>query len=252
MLSIDYGERRVLVTGGTRGIGLDLVRCVLECGGEVVLTGTSDLSCARALNHLEKMGYSHKVTAAPVNFIDKSSLREFMKTDSFRRGFDVVINNAGSNIIKPFETYTESDYNELMDLNVRAPWEIMKEAIPIMKRNGGGRIVNIASIWATITKPERALYTTSKHAVIGMTKTLAAEYGRDGILVNAVSPGFTLTDLTRESLSETQIHELSATIPVRRMAEPSEIARVVLFLGSKLNSYINGQNVTVDGGFCII
>ena len=252
MLNVDYSDKRVLITGGTRGIGFNLAQCILTCGGNVMITGTSKQSCDAALSQLNKKAFLGRVEASIVDFTDKESLKAFINSEVFTRGFDVLVNNAGSNVIKPFETFTDEDYEFLMDLNVRAPWELSKAVMPHMKAQGYGRIVNIASIWGVITKPHRALYTSTKHAIVGLTKTLAVEFGAAGILTNAVSPGFTLTDLTRQSLSDDEMRDLSAKIPTNRMAEPIEISRTIAFLGSQMNSYINGQNITVDGGFSII
>lgn len=252
MLNVDYSGKRVLITGGTKGIGFNLAQCILTCGGNVMITGTSKQSCDAAFSQLNKKAFLGRVEASIVDFTDKTSLDSFINSDDFKTGFDVLFNNAGSNIIKPFEMYNSEDYEFLMDLNVRGPWELSKAAIPYMKVQGYGRIVNIASIWGVVTKSHRALYTSTKHAIVGLTKTLAVEYGAAGILTNAVSPGFTLTDLTRQSLSENEISELSANIPMKRMAEPIEISRAIAFLGSQMNSYINGQNIIIDGGFSII
>jgi 3-oxoacyl-[acyl-carrier protein] reductase len=252
MLTINYKERRVLITGGTRGIGLNLAQCILGFDGDVVITGTSEDSCDKAKGELSQIPTKGSIEVIPANFVDKASLASFMTSDSFKRGFDVIVNNAGSNVIKPFEEFTDEDYDFLMDLNVRAPWEICKAAIDSMKKKGYGRIINVASIWGVISKPKRALYTSTKHAIVGMTKTLAVEFGAKGILTNAVSPGFTLTDLTMESLTIEEMKKISSTIPINRMAEPVEISRSIAFLGSEMNSYINGQNIIVDGGYSII
>jgi 3-oxoacyl-[acyl-carrier protein] reductase len=252
MFNLDFIGRRVLITGGTRGIGLSLAHCILSFGGNVVITGTSEESCSTALLELKKESVLGSIEASIVDFTDRGSLKAFINSELLTKGFDVLVNNAGSNVIKPFETYTDEDYDFLMDLNFRAPWELSKAIIPHMKAQAYGRIVNVASIWGVITKPNRALYTSTKHAIIGLTKTLAVEFGAAGILTNAVSPGFTLTDLTRLSLSKNEMRDLSNKIPTNRMAEPVEISRTIAFLGSNMNSYINGQNITVDGGYTAI
>jgi len=121
-----------------------------------------------------------------------------------------------------------------------------------MKEQGFGRIVNIASVWSEISKANRSLYTTSKTGLIGFTRAVAAEYASSNILINSVSPGFTNTELTEQSLSSDEIIQLSKQIPAERFAEPFEIAKVVLFLCSDLNTYITGQNIVIDGGFTIV
>jgi 3-oxoacyl-[acyl-carrier protein] reductase len=118
-----------------------------------------------------------------------------------------------------------------------------------MKKQKYGRVVNVASIWSKITKPGRTAYTISKNAIVGLTQTMAVELASHGVIVNAISPGFTLTELTESTLSTAEMDQLSGQLPIRRFAEPIEIARVIFFLTSKENSYMTGQNIVVDGGF---
>lgn len=118
-----------------------------------------------------------------------------------------------------------------------------------MKKQKSGRIVNIASIWSVITKPGRSLYCGAKAGLAGFSRAMATDLARHGILVNAVSPGFTMTDLTRSTLSPREIAHLAKQVPMGRMAQPSEIAELVFFLGSPKNTYITGQNILIDGGF---
>ena len=138
-----------------------------------------------------------------------------------------------------------------MQVNVKAPFLIAKHLSKHMKKQKSGKIVNIASIWGDKTISKRLSYTTSKSALIGMTKTLAVELAKYNIQVNTVSPGFTNTKLTNGILSKDQINELVSKVPMGRMADPAEIARIVMFLCSNQNTYITGQNIIVDGGFSI-
>jgi 3-oxoacyl-[acyl-carrier protein] reductase len=165
---------------------------------------------------------------------------------------DICVNNAGINIIKPYEKCSADEYQRLMSINLTAPFSITQQLIPGMKKRSFGRIVNIASIWSEISKPRRSLYTTSKTGLVGFTRSLAVENASSNILVNAVSPGFTRTEMTKESLSADEIKTLSEQIPIGRFAEPNEIAQTVLFLCSDLNTYITGQNIVVDGGFTLV
>ena len=119
----------------------------------------------------------------------------------------------------------------------------------MMKKNNFGRIVNIASIWSKITKSGRTVYSMSKSALVGMTRTLAVESAAHNVLVNCVSPGFTMTELTRSTLSDEEIQQLSNQVPMKRFANPGEISKVVMFLCSDMNSYITGENIVVDGGY---
>ena len=234
--------KRVLVTGASRGIGEGIARLFHERGAFVVGTTTSR----------NEDGDEFVSEWIEADFSDDQSLKDFCTQLSLNDGFDVCVNNAGINIIKPLEQVTDADYQQVHKINLEAPYKIIQSVSKGMQSRGGGRIVNIASIWSCITKPQRSLYSSAKSGLVGMTRALAAELAPFNILVNAVSPGFTLTDLTKQSLSDGQIEELSEMVPLGRFAQVEEIARIVLFLCSDENTYLTGQNLVVDGGFSIV
>jgi 3-oxoacyl-[acyl-carrier protein] reductase len=187
-----------------------------------------------------------------VDFADRDSVREFLVALAEIGPLDGLVNNAGVNRIKPMDEVGEADYDFVHDTNLRSPYLVCREVLEGMAQNGSGRIVNIASIWSVITKAQRSLYSSAKTGLVGLTRALAVEFGPKGILVNAVSPGFVMTDMTRQSLSEAEIAELEAQVPMRKMADPDDIAEVVRFLLSPENRYLSGQNIVVDGGFSIV
>jgi NAD(P)-dependent dehydrogenase (short-subunit alcohol dehydrogenase family) len=121
--------------------------------------------------------------------------------------------------------------------------------VPAMRERGWGRIVNISSIWGTISREQRGAYSASKFALDGLTAALAAEVARDGVLANCVSPGFIDTELTRTVLGEDGIAELMAQVPARRLGSPAEVAAFVAWLAGPENTYVSGQNLVIDGGF---
>ena len=148
------------------------------------------------------------------------------------------------------EKVSDSDYEELLMVNLKAVYFLSQAVAEQMNFNG--KIANIASIWSEITKTNRTLYTTAKTGLVGLTRAMAAELGPRGILVNSVSPGFTLTELTDTSLTEDEKKQMCEHIPLGRMAETEEIARIVCFLVGTENTYITGQNIIIDGGFSIV
>ncbi len=244
-----FKDKKVLVTGDTRGIGRAIAAQLLREGACVHGTGTKPAEelTASAPEELTAVRWES------ADFADEDSTRRFLTRLKEESPFDGVVNNAGINLIKPVEEVTAEDYDFVQEVDLRAPYLIAREAAAGMMRAGKpGRIVNVASIWSVISKPQRTLYSTAKAGLLGLTRSLAAEAGERGILVNAVSPGFVLTDLTRRSLSPEQRESLSEQVPVGRMAEPGEIAKVVCFLLSKENSYLTGQNLVADGGFSIV
>ena len=137
-----------------------------------------------------------------------------------------------------------------MAVNVSAPFLISEAVSKLMVKHRYGRIVNISSIFGVITKAKRLNYSITKNALLGMTKTYGIELAKHNILTNAVSPGFTKTDLTKNILGEQGMKELESNIPIGKLADTTDISKVVLFLASEVNSYITSQNIIVDGGFC--
>lgn len=245
-MQIDFTGKTVLVTGATRGIGAAIAGEFRAAGADLILTGTKPDEID-ALNRAGKP--EDRTRYIQVDFANEESVSVFLEELARCEHIDVVVNNAGTNRISLVEETSTEDYDLLTEVNLRAPYLICRQVIPGMKAAGYGRIVNIASIWGVITKAGRSIYTLTKHGLVGLTKTLAVELATYKILVNAVSPGFTLTELTKSTLSEAEMQAIVEQIPIKRFAQPEEMARVVLFLASDLNSYITGQNIVVDGGF---
>ena len=234
--------KRVLVTGASRGIGQGIARLFHDRGAFV--TGTSTRRQDEGAEYVSKW--------MEADFADDASLEKFCEELSNGQGFDICVNNAGINVIKPVDQITDIDYQKIHKINLEAPYKTIQALSNGMQKCGGGKIVNIASIWSCISKSQRSLYSTTKSGLVGMTRALAVEMAPHNLLINAVSPGFTLTDLTRQSLSQSQMEELTEMVPLGRFAEVEEIAKIVLFLCSDENTYLTGQNIVVDGGFSIV
>ena len=241
---MNFDQQYVLITGATRGIGKVTARLFIDHGAKVIITGTSS-----ACPELLREEFNGDFIYLQANFSNSSGIEAFLKQlDQFPR-IDVCVNNAGINRLNLIEEIFDNDYEEVLSVNLHAPLKICRYLAPRMKQQKYGRVINVASIWSSITKPARTVYTVSKNAIVGLTKTMAVELAPFGITVNAISPGFTLTELTESTLSAVEINQLAKQVPAKRFAEPYEIARVIFFLGSKENSYMTGQNIIVDGGF---
>jgi 3-oxoacyl-[acyl-carrier protein] reductase len=245
---IDLSGKTALITGATRGIGKAIADAFADSDANLILTGTKP----EEVEQLSAEEKNTKVQWLKADFSLTDGIASFIDHLKSADAIDICVNNAGINIIKPYSDYSADEYQRLMSINLTAPFSITQQLIPDMKKRGFGRIVNIASIWSKISKPGRSLYTTSKTGLVGLTRSLAVEHAAANILVNAVSPGFTRTELTAQSLSADEMKNLSEQIPLGRFAEPREIARTILFLCSDLNTYITGQNIVVDGGFTIV
>jgi 3-oxoacyl-[acyl-carrier protein] reductase len=247
-VSIDLSGKTALITGATRGIGKAIADAFVDSDANLILTGTKP----EEIEQLSAEEKNSKVQWLKADFSLPDGIASFIDHLKSADAIDICVNNAGINIIKPYSEYSADEYQRLMSINLTAPFSITQQLIPEMKKRGFGRIVNIASIWSEVSKSGRSLYTTSKTGLIGLTRALAVEYASANILVNAVSPGFTRTELTSQSLSADEMKSLSKQIPVGRFAEPSEIAQTALFLCSEMNTYITGQNFVVDGGFTLV
>jgi NAD(P)-dependent dehydrogenase (short-subunit alcohol dehydrogenase family) len=230
-------QRHVLVTGGTRGIGAAIARRLVADGGTVTVTGTRP-------DGTPPEGCAY----AAVDFGDRAATAEFARRLAGEQ-VDVLINNAGINRLAPFADVAMEDFDALFDVNVRAPMMLCQAVVPGMRARGWGRIVNLSSIWGVISRAHRASYSTTKFGIDGMTAALAAEVSADGVMANCVSPGFTDTELTRNTLGPAGMAEIADRIPARRLAVPEEIAELVAWLAGPLNTYTTGQNVVIDGGF---
>jgi 3-oxoacyl-[acyl-carrier protein] reductase len=141
--------------------------------------------------------------------------------------------------------------HDVFQTNFFGAVELLHGIMPGMKDRRYGRVVNVESVYAIISREKRLSYASSKSALSGLTRTLAVEYGKHNILVNAVLPGYVLTEMTQKNLSQSEIERIKERIPLGRLAQPEEIARLISFLSSDQNSYVNGQMIVADGGFTI-
>jgi len=237
---MDMKNQVAVVTGATRGIGQAILECFVELGAQVIATGTS-----------VQKGQDGQVFWHPLNLAEDGSVQEFCDYLSKQERIDALVNNAGINIIQPLEEIPLENYEKVLKVNLTGPFRLTQAVAPKMRTQRYGRILNVSSIWGVIGKEMRHSYASSKTGLIGLTRTSALDLASDQVLVNALCPGFTLTELTRKSLSDEEMERLSSQVPMRRFAEVEEMARTAAFLCSSWNSYITGQAVTADGGFTI-
>ena len=218
------GRQKTLVIGGHGGIGSAIVRCLHDAGWDVT-----------APTHEE------------LDVTDSSAIRDFFAHPN--RHFNCLVYAAGVNDPKPFPACSEDDIAATFVTNTLAFLSVVKACLPLMKKRHSGTIVAINSLYGIISRKGRLPYAVSKHALTGAIQTLALELAADGILVNAVSPGFVKTRMTVKNNTPERIAELEREIPLKRMATGAEIAIAVKFLCSIDNTYITGQNLIVDGGY---
>ena len=183
-----------------------------------------------------------------MDFNSSSSTNNFLNKIKKIKKVDVLINNAGTNKIDSINQIKLEDWQRIQNVNIKGPLFLTKEISKIMMNNNGGRIVNISSIFGVVSKEKRSIYSTSKSALLGLTRSSALDLAKHNILVNAISPGFVNTSLTRRILGKTGMQKIIREIPIGRMAKTQDISSLIVFLSSNYNSYITGQNFIIDGG----
>ena len=219
--------KKILITGASRGIGKATKERFETNNYEVIAPTRNEL-----------------------DLTSNDSIHNFCKKYNDTT-FYSIINNAGINNINCFGNLEEKDIDLMIQTNLKAPILLLNELVINMKKVNEGRIVNIASIWAVVSKEGRGVYSATKNGIHGITNSLALELAKYGILVNTVCPGFTLTELTSKNNTQKEIDLISDNIPMNRLAQPEEIANLIYFLGSESNTYITGQKITIDGGYTI-
>lgn len=220
---------KVLITGGSRGIGKEIAQLLRSTNSYQVFTPTRN----------------------DLDLLNTESIQHYFNEPEHRK-VDILINNAGINVLANLEQIDlKGQWPEMIQTNLTAPLYLIQQVIPHMKAQQWGRILNISSIFSQITKDRRAAYSAVKAGLNGLTRTAAVELGPYSILVNALCPGYVETDLTYQNNTKEALEQICQQIPVRRMAQPLEIATYAEFLVSAKNSYITGQSLVIDGGFSL-
>lgn len=218
---------KVLVTGASRGIGKEVAKKFKEQGYDVYSPSRQEL-----------------------DLLNNSSIEQYIEANK-ETGFDVIINNAGINDINYIDMISNKEIEEMFQTNLIGPIKLLRGLVEPMKQKQYGRIVNVGSIWAVVSKEKRSIYSATKNGLHGITNALAIELAPYNILVNTICPGFTMTELTKKNNSPEQIEIISKEIPLGRMAQPVEMAEMIYFFGSVYNTYVTGQKIIVDGGYSV-
>lgn len=244
-------DKVVVITGAARGIGQEYARALAALGAKIVAADLND--CAATLAAVKAAGGEGIGCSLDVTNFDSAKAMVDAAVARFGR-IDALVNNAalyGALRGGRFETIAEADWDAAMSVNVKGIWNCCKAVVPHLRAAGGGAIVNIASLAATFGTPFVLHYTTSKAAVIGMTRGLARELGRDNIRVNAIAPSAVLTEGTREFFAgktDKALEVIKAGQAIPRNLEPSDVAGAVIWLVSDGSKFTTGQTIAVDGG----
>ena len=191
-----------------------------------------------------------KILSPSRNELDLSSSESINKfLSEISEDIDIIVNNAGILKVGKAEEFSIKDFQDILQVNVLAPFQIISGIVGGMKRKKFGRIVNISSIWGEKSKSGRSIYSTSKAALNALTRSFAVEFAEHNILVNSIAPGYIETDMMKQYNSEKELDIIKKSIPMKRFGKKTEISELVKFLCSEKNSYITGQILTIDGGF---
>lgn len=240
-------EKTALVTGGSRGIGRAVALAMAEAGADVAVVYRNSREAAAAVC-TEARGCGVRACAyqANVAYIDETeALLENVARDFGK--VDILVNNAGITRDKSFLKMPWESWDEVLEVNLNGPVNVLRAVLPGMSDSGWGRVINVSSIVGQMGNFGQANYAAAKGALIALTKSLARELARKGITVNAIAPGFIETDMTKD-LSDDTLRAVCAATPLGRLGKPEEVAAAVVFLASPAASYITGQVLGINGG----
>lgn len=241
-MNINLKDKKIILTGGSRGIGLSILEKLYSIGSQILIIGSSK-------ENLQKTKSKYpKILIEAFDLGDHDQITNLFKNCMHQLGgLDVLINNAGITRDNLAIRMSKDEWSKVIDVNLTSSFLMSQEAIKLMLKNKKGSIVNITSVVAHLGNAGQVNYASSKAALIAMSKSLAREYAKKNIRVNCISPGFIETDMT-SVLKEDQKAMLLNNIPMGKMGEGNDIANGVVFLASDMSSYITGETIHINGG----
>ncbi len=250
----DLSDRVVIITGGGQGIGRAYAHGFASAGATAIIADVNQPAGDRVVAELTAQG--HRATAIPTDIAEPASVENLVSKVVAEYGrLDVLVNNASifSTIkMRPFTSIPLDEWDRVLRVNITGTFLMARAVAPHMQVAKWGRIINISSAAVTMGRPNYLHYTTSKAAVIGMTRSLAKELGQFGITVNAILPGATDTEVERETVTPQQKAGMIAMRAVPREETPEDLVGAVLFLSSDASAFITGQSITIDGGLTFL
>ena len=240
---IDLKNTNVILTGATGGIGNSILAKLNEGNAKIIASGTNQEKLDKI-----KSNYNNVITKK-FDLSDHSSIEKFIEecNETFENKIDVLINNAGITKDNLTIRMKDEEWNKVISINLSSSFLLSKYAIKKMLKNKNGKIINITSVVGHTGNIGQANYAASKAGLIGMSKSLALEYGKKNIKINCISPGFIKSEMT-DKISDSFKQLLQDKIPLDRLGDPSDVANAVLFLSSSLSDYITGETIHVNGG----
>lgn len=243
--------KNALVTGGTKGIGYGIASALAAAGANVAVASRTPADCERTAHELQRSyGVKAEGFAADLSAID--AIERLAQHSRQALGpIDILVNNAGSGITKPAEALTEADWDRVITLDLKAVFFCAQAFGRHMIAEGRGKIINIASVLGIVANKQVLPYAVAKAGVLQMTRALALEWARYNIQVNAICPGYVMTEMNRAELTNTEVApRILRKIPMRRFGEVDEISKAAVFLAGDASNYMTGQQIVIDGGWC--
>ncbi|MDD6483269.1 MAG: SDR family oxidoreductase [Clostridiales bacterium] len=253
-MCFDFEGKNVLITGAERGIGLEIAKGFAKCGANIIIAGIMNDEFPNAEKLIKQEGA--ECVCVHTDISDEVSVKKMVNTvkEKFER-IDILVNNAGINKLAPAEEMPLEVWQRIINVNFTGTFIMCREIGSIMIKQGGGNIVNIASMSGLVVNPlpqQQCAYNSSKAGVIMLTKCLANEWAEKGIRVNAVCPGFTRTPLTAKRLdtpNDPAVKKWIGGTPMNRVANPDEMVGIVLYYASEFSSFTTGTCIPIDGGY---
>ena len=246
----NLNDRVILITGAAGGLGQAMAVGLAEYGAQIALADLRLENINDILAQIDNLG--KKAAAYKVDITDRNNITEMVEKvhKDFGR-IDVLINSAGVNNRKRIEDYTEQEWDNIVDINLKGTFLCCQAVGKIMLNQGKGKIINMASVSSTLGHPHHGPYAASKGGVALLTKVMAVEWAKRGINVNAIAPAYVRTSLTADYLSKGDNYKrISDTIPMGRLGEPEDIVGAAVYLASDASNFVTGHLLTVDGGRC--
>ena len=246
----DLTGKVAVVTGGNGGIGLGIAMGLAGAGANIVIAARSVEKTAQALEDIRALGVeAHGIT---VDVTQEPAIQRIVTSTIDHMGrLDILVNNSGIAVRAQPQELTAAQWDSVVDVNLRAAFLASKEAYAQMVKAGGGKVINVGSMYSIFGSDWGAPYAASKGGLVQLTKSLAVAWAKDNIQVNAVLPGWIVTDLTRgiQDADPNRYDNISRRIPTGRWGEPSELAGAAVFLASTASDYVTGATLAVDGGY---
>ena len=238
-------NKNVLITGGSKGIGKNIAKTLVESGYNVYICARNEETLAQTTKEINAKGFFC------IDLAESQNCEKLIKDLINKAGsIDILVNNAGEYIYSPVEKTTEENIEKLINLNIKAPYLLTKYAVENMKKNNWGRIINIGSISGVVGEANASLYSMTKSSFSGFSKALALELATNNITVNTINPGWVETDLTEKAIEKSDFtyQEEIDMIPQRRFIQPYEIAELVAYIASDSAKGMTGQNISLCAG----